>query len=342
LIEMDPRITNYLVNIERLVPPTPWPKSGAGPEVIKVNIGDTLTITVYEAQSGGLFIPPEAGVRPGNYVSIPPQTVDKSGQITIPYIGAIDVAGKTPIEISANIAQKLQSRAIDPQVVVSMDDRKSSEVSIVGQVKNSTRFPLSYNGEKILDAISRAGGPDIPGHQALVTLQRGGKEYTLAFDELLKEPSKNIYLRSGDTVYLYKEAKSYMVYGASGINGTYEFDKREMLLSEALGKSSGLKDTQADPAEVYVYRYENAGNLKDIERLGGIKAPETTPNDKNPVIYRFDLRKPDGFFVAQQFPMKNGDIVYIANAETVDISKFLDFLGLTARTVNESDDAYFN
>src|SRR5271169_6378251 len=39
------------------------------PPEVKLGIGDIVSITVFEAAAGGLFIPAEAGVRPGNFVA---------------------------------------------------------------------------------------------------------------------------------------------------------------------------------------------------------------------------------------------------------------------------------
>ncbi len=94
-----------LVDLNRVVLPLiydPGPGSllhtfGAGhgpvPE-IKVGVGDTLQVTLFEAQAGGLFIPVDAGSRPGNFVSLPNQTVDSKGFITVPYAGQIRVLNR--------------------------------------------------------------------------------------------------------------------------------------------------------------------------------------------------------------------------------------------------------
>src|SRR5262245_12067156 len=49
------------------------------PSDIRFGIGDIVSVTIFEASAGGLFIPAEAGVRPGNFVSIPSQAVDVNG-----------------------------------------------------------------------------------------------------------------------------------------------------------------------------------------------------------------------------------------------------------------------
>ena len=54
-----------------------------GPAEIRFGIGDTVSVTIFEAAAGGLFIPADAGVRPGNYVTLPNQPVDTQGNITV-------------------------------------------------------------------------------------------------------------------------------------------------------------------------------------------------------------------------------------------------------------------
>ena len=54
-----------------------------------------------------------------------------------------------------------------------------------------------------------------------------------------------------------------------------------------------------------------------------------------PVIYNVNLRNPDGYFLATKFQMRNKDVIYIANATSVEISKALNFFRLTVATVND-------
>ena len=41
------------------------------PPEIKFGIGDVIAVSIFEAAAGGLFIPAEASVRPGNFVTLP-------------------------------------------------------------------------------------------------------------------------------------------------------------------------------------------------------------------------------------------------------------------------------
>ena len=59
---------------------------GPSPE-LQIGVGDIIQVSIFESAAGGLFIPNEAGSRPGNFVTLPQQTVDKAGFISVPYAG---------------------------------------------------------------------------------------------------------------------------------------------------------------------------------------------------------------------------------------------------------------
>lgn len=316
-------------------PQTDWPQHDDG-EAIAINVGDTVQVTIYESRSGGLFIPSEAGIRPGNFVSLPSQIIDSEGMIEVPFAGSIHAVGRRPSDIGEEIARRLDARAIEPQAIVSVVNRNGSQVSVLGEIENATRFPIGLEGNRILDAIARAGGPKFPGYEMWVTLQRKSQEWSIPFDLLVMQPEKNISLAPEDTVYLYREPETYQVFGAAGFNGGYTFTQRNMTISQAIGQARGMNDSQADPAEVYIYRVEDKSNLK---RYGDLLAKFEDTGDFAPVIYSLNLRKPDGYFMAQTFPIRNRDIIYIANAESVEFSKFLSILNQTAVTTINTEEA---
>jgi hypothetical protein len=78
------------------------------PPRITLGIGDVVSVTIFEAEPGGLFIPGEAGARPGNFVTLPDQVVDSNGNITVPYAGTIRALGRTPSEVQEAINEALR------------------------------------------------------------------------------------------------------------------------------------------------------------------------------------------------------------------------------------------
>lgn len=300
------------------------------PRAFKFGIGDIVSVTIFEAQSGGLFIPAEAGVRPGNFVVIPNQAVDDNGNITVPYAGPIRAKGRTPAEVQEAIISALKGRAIEPQVVVAVVEQRTSLISVLGDVKNSGRFPASPSGERVVDVIARAGGPASQGYDMWVTLEREGHRASVPFGALVYEPANNIFVLPSDIIYLYNQAQTFVAFGASGVQGQFKFDAWRISLAEAIGKVGGLTDSQADPAAVFLYR----GETKEVARQLGVDV-SAFEGPVVPVIYSVNLRDPGGYFLTQNFEMRNKDVIFVSNAASVETTKFLNFLRTIMATAND-------
>src|ERR1700722_8765540 len=300
------------------------------PAEIRFGVGDVVAVTIFEAAAGGLFIPSEAGVRPGNFITLPNQAVDHDGNISVPYTAGIRALGRTPPEIQRAIVDALKSRAIEPQVVVSLVDQHTSLISVLGDVHAAGRFPASPSGERILDVIARAGGPVTQGYDGWVTLERQGHRGSVPFGALLYEPSNNIYALPNDVIYLYSEPQTFVAFGAAGVQGQFKFDAWRISLAEAVGKHGGLNDTLADPASVFLYR----GETREVAQQMGVDCSRFE-GPIIPVIYVVNFRDPSGYFLAQTFEMRNKDVIFISNSSVVETTKFLTFLRTIMATVND-------
>jgi polysaccharide export outer membrane protein len=297
---------------------------------IRFGLGDSVNVTIYEAAAGGLFIPLEARSRPGNFVSLPTQQVDPNGNITVPFAGAIPARGLTPSQVEASIVEALKDRAIEPQAVVALADQRSSLISVNGEVKVPARFPARPAGERLLDVIARAGGPRLEPYELWVMVERGGKRVTVPFGALLLEPDNNIQIHPEDEIYLYRDSQTFLAFGATGTQGQFTFDNWRLSLAEAVAKAGGLNDTIAEPASVFLYR----GEPRNVaEQLGIDCSPFNTPII--PVVYSMNLRDPAGYHLAQKFQIRNKDVLYVANTDSVQVTKAMQFLRLVAATVND-------
>lgn len=301
------------------------------PQTIKFGIGDVVSVTIFEAAAGGLFIPAEAGVRPGNFVSLPNQNVDSAGNITVPYAGAVRAIGRTPAEVQQDIVKAIGNRAIEPQVVVALITQNTSLISVLGEVNQPNRFPANAAGERVLDAITRAGGPKGPGWETWVTLERNGKRATVPFGALVFSPMNNVWVHPGDTIYVYREPQVFLAFGASGQQGQFPFDMWKITMAQAMAKAGGLLDAQAEPAGVYVYRREPR---ELAERLGVDGSKYVGP--LVPVVYNVDFRDPAGYFLATKFDMRDKDVLFAANAATVETAKFLQFVRTVVATADDT------
>ena len=303
---------------------------GPAPE-IRVGVGDVVQVTIFESSAGGLFIPAEAGVRPGNFVTFPEQEIDNGGSITVPYAGAIRAAGRTIPQIEAEIVNRLANRAIEPQATVAIVRRNATNATVLGTVEEPGSFDIRASGDRVLDMISRAKGLKYEDYESFVTLHRRGRSGTIYFNTLVEKSRENVFIAPGDTIYVYREQRKFLAFGASGLNGQFVFDSEKLTLGEGVAKAGGLLDNRADPAQVLLYRLEGR---KTLEKMG-VDLTDFDPEKKKiPTIYRTNFRNPASFFFAQKFPMRNEDVIYVSNADSVELIKFLDVLNTVSSTAS--------
>ncbi|QQM04896.1 polysaccharide biosynthesis/export family protein [Rhodopseudomonas palustris] len=308
-----------------------------------IGVGDVLNISIFEAAPGGLFTPGQsAGARPGNFVDLPPQAVDQRGNISVPYAGEVPAAGRTVPEVQQAVVARLRNRAIEPQVVVSLNQQHSSVVSVLGDVNTPGVFALNSVGEKLLALIARAGGPKYEAIESYVTLQRDGKKVKVLLSRIVHDPSENIFVRPNDVIFLTREAPTFTALGALnqnvfGYNSELTFDVETLTLAQAIGKAGGLNDQQSDPAEVFVFRYEDRPLLQKL----GVDTNRFV-YDRIPTIYHVNLRDPAGMLLASGFQIRSKDVMYVANARVVDYYKLLTLINNTANTTSNVSNAAIN
>ena len=300
------------------------------PKDIRFGIGDIVGVSIFEAASGGLFIPAEAGVRPGNFITIPPQAVDVNGNISIPYGGAIRARGRTQVELQQAIIDALKDRAIEPQAIVSVVEQRTSLITVLGDVARSGRIPAQLTPERMLDTISRAGGTAGPGPDEWVMLERDGRRALAPFGALLYEPANNIYTHPGDIIYVYREPQTYLTFGALGSQQQLPFGAWRITLAEAVAKAGGVRDAEGDPASVFLYR----GETRDVAEAMGVDSSKFQ-GPIIPVIYNINFRNPASYFLATTFEMRNKDVIYVSNSVSVEATKFLTYVRLINATVND-------
>jgi polysaccharide export outer membrane protein len=290
----------------------------------KIGIGDGLVVSIWEAASGGLFsTSPTEHVSAGSRsVTIPEQIVTRDGAISVPFAGRVPVAGRLPVEVQRTIEERLTEKAIEPQVIVTLTKSLSNSATVTGEVVAGSRLPLSLKGDRLLDLIAAVGGSRAPVYETFVRLSRDGVTATIPMEALVANPAENIYVQPGDVLTLVRLQQSYTAFGATGANAQIQFASETMTLVEALAKAGGLQDQRSDPAGVFLFRFEPP----KIVRTLGRPQLRTGPDGSSPVVYRLDLRDAKSYFLAQRFPIRDKDIVYVANADMNELQKFFTLL----------------
>lgn len=299
--------------------------STKAPPGFVVGAGDALEVSVWEAPPAALFgaavVDARAGLTSTRQTTLPEQIVNVDGVINVPFAGAISVVGKTPRQIETEVARRLAGKANQPQVLVRVIRNATQNVTVVGEVSASTRMPLTAKGERLLDAIAAAGGVRQSVGKITVQLSRGGKVMAMPLDSVIQNPKQNVYLQPGDVITALFQPLSFTALGATGKNEEINFEAQGITLAQAFGRMAGVRDVQADARGMFIFRFEDPGVLK----VEGKPFPQT-PEGKVPVVYQVDMKDPRAFLVAQNFPMKNKDVVYVTNAPAAELQKFLNLM----------------
>lgn len=283
--------------------------------------GDILEVTVWETQPamlfGAILLDSKVNLAPTHAVTFPSQMVTPDGTINMPFAGRISVKGRSTNEIETNIINGLQGKANQPQVLVRVVKNNTSNVTVVGEVGNSTLMPLTPKGERLLDALAAAGGVKQPVNRMSVQVSRDNVTEMMALDSVIRDPKQNILLKPGDVVTALFQSQSFSVLGATGKNEEIPFEAQGISLAQALARSGGLNDNRADARGVFIFRFENI-NLVDVS-----ENTKQTVDGAVPIVYQVDLRDPATLFVMQNFPIQDRDVIYVSNSPAAEFDKFL-------------------
>jgi polysaccharide export outer membrane protein len=305
-------------------PPAPWPAfadvlAGAKPVGTVVGTGDALEVTIWEAPPAALF-GGATDTRIGTAIStarpttLPELLVGPEGSISVPFAGQVPAGGRTLREIEADIVRRLRGRANAPQAIVRLVRNTTATVTVVGEVTNSARLPISPRGERLLDALAQVGGVKPPVNLTTIQVTRDGRTYRMALADIITQANNNIVLAKDDVITALFQPYSFTVLGAAGKNDEIRFEAMGITLSQALGRFGGLQDGRANPRGVFLFRWDE---------------PATPGGPRVPVIYSFDLKDPAVYFLAQQFRMVDKDLIYITNSPIAELQRFVSIVSQT-------------
>ena len=132
--------------------------------------------------------------------------VRSDGKISLPLVGEVQAAGRTPMKLEQEIASRLQNFISQPEVSVMVQQINSQKFNVLGQVGHPGTFVIA-NSPTVLDAIALAGGfRDFAKQKAIYVLRQNadGTETRLPFNykDVIKGKNlaQNVKLQPRDTI----------------------------------------------------------------------------------------------------------------------------------------------
>jgi polysaccharide export outer membrane protein len=132
--------------------------------------------------------------------------VRSDGKISLPLVGELVAAGRTPLQLETDITAKLRNYITDPEVTVMVQQINSEKYNILGQVTKPGSYPLIAT-TTIVDAIAVAGGlKDFAKKKGIYILRQnavgGNSRIDFSYPDYIKgkNTKQNIALKPHDTV----------------------------------------------------------------------------------------------------------------------------------------------
>jgi protein involved in polysaccharide export with SLBB domain len=214
--------------------------------------------------------------------------VDRNGQISIPRVGTVGVAGIRAGEIESHLRQQIERVFKGFQLSVTLGQLRSIQVFVVGQAQHPGSYTLS-SLSTLVNAIFASGGPAPNGSMRRVQLRRGGQ--TLAeldlYDFIVRgERGHDQRLQNGDVIVYQTAGPRVAVLGAVDTPAIFELKPTGGPASEVLALAGGSR-AMADLQQALLERIEPAYP----------KAPRTVQN--------VNLQR------AQELTLRDGDVLTV-------------------------------
>jgi protein involved in polysaccharide export with SLBB domain len=164
-------------------------------------------------------------------------TVDRNGEIFVPRIGSLRVAGLRYEQVEGFVRSAIAALYKDFELNVAIGKLRSIQVFVLGSARQPGVYTLG-SLSTLVDALFACGGPSATGSMRRIELRRGNRLVTrLDLYEMLRrgDKSHDAALLPGDVIYIPPAGPQVAVMGSVNLPGIYE-------LTEASSVESTLED----------------------------------------------------------------------------------------------------
>jgi len=309
-------------------------RSSSATESYRLGAGDVVRVVVWEHPE----LNNPSGQAQGDAASSG-RLIEPDGTMFFPYVGKIQAAGLTPAELREKIAVPLSKIIREPQVDVRVTDFRSQRVYVTGEVM--TPGPMFLNDSPVgaLDAIAIKGGFTELSNRNQILLTRDGVTSILGNGDASRPDSRTtLPLKAGDVVFVpdISDDKIFLL-GEFANQKTLIQGRSSISLAEALTQGGGLDKLGANAKAIFVFRRNSIDSKALAVSESEIPAPAEYPLKILPRVYALDMTKAESLLLAERFPLKPRDVVYIASTDFSKYNRVVNQLLPTISTIFQLD-----
>ena len=325
-----PEFAVYQVDRAFLARQRGWPAAAAPPSGwlsgrpsgraadMRISPFDMVNLVVWDSEDNSLLTSDLEKL-----VNIPGLRVTEGGEIFVPYIGYLAVAGRTPDSARQLVEQEITAIVPSAQVQLTVEPGTRGSVNLVGGVATPGPVPLPEANFTVLDAIAAGGGPaELRNPQ--VQLVRGGQTYRVSYDSLLEAPSRDVVLLGGDRLALLEDDRYFRAFGAIGNQQLIYFEEETLTALDALSLMGGLNERRADPRGLLILRDYPAS---------AVRHDGSGPSNRR-AIFTIDLTTSEGLFSAGAFEIEDRDLVLATESVVTAAQAVIALIGTIAGLSN--------
>ena len=194
--------------------------------------------------------------------------VDRNGQITVPKVGPVTVAGTPSSELDAHLKKQVGRVFANFELSASIGRLRSMQIFVVGQARNPGAYLVS-SLSTLIGALFESGGPSANGTMRAIQLLRSGQVVTTL--DLYKfihagETAGDARLLPGDVIVIPSAGPRVALTGATDTAAIYELAHAEESIGQLLQYSAGSQ-TLTTPHKALVERInkQNAKTPREIQ-----------------------------------------------------------------------------
>ncbi|MGE4450660.1 polysaccharide biosynthesis/export family protein [Castellaniella sp.] len=273
--------------------------------------GDGINIKVWERGGLGVFAADPSGVSDlGNH------EINRSGHVSFPIIGKFRAEGLTLDQLRDAVMARLSTLVAGADVSVTRAaDERGQMVTVQGNLTKPGMYPITQTSQRLSSVLAQAAPVQENPEQLIISLRRNHQVASVRLSDIYRNQNNDILLRAGDVITAYDPKEFLTVLGAAGTQGRVAISKRNYSVLDALADSRGLDDKLADPRSVFLFTPAKAG-------------AEGKP-DLLPVVYQFDMTRPEQVALAREFTVHEGQAIYISDAPFTQVQKVLSAFRFT-------------